>query len=90
MRVNESIIKLMSIKDKMFWQPLVDHIDGLNPVEKLPWKYGSKEAYVFEDLGKHWRVWIYVHREDGWQKQDPIEIESVVLRERVITEWVPE
>lgn len=67
---------------------LFEKLDRLSPVSIDHWRHGTKDTYVFEHDGAHWRVTIDVHHSEGWQTSDGMEAVRVVPREKTVTEWV--
>jgi hypothetical protein len=69
-------------------EELYELLDDLEPVEKLNWRHGHRDAYVFEKDGKHWRVIIDVHHEEGWQVLDEETAERVYPHQVTTTVWM--
>ena len=72
-------------------EALFDELDGAKPVDRQEWRHGHRSAYVIERDGKHWRVWIDVHTQDGWQLEigDTLSAVQVEPRQVTVTQWHP-
>lgn len=72
------------------WESIDELVEGLAPVEKLDWRHGHKDVYVFESEGAHWQIVIDVHSEEGWQTYgDTCAATRVVPYEKTITAYRP-
>lgn len=72
---------------KVTSEELYDLLDSLTPVEKSNWRHGHRDTYVFEKDGKHWRVTIDVHSEEGWQVLDEETCGRVYPHQVMTTVW---
>lgn len=72
-----------------FTDELQEKIEDSEPVDKANWRHGHRDAYVFEADGAHWKFWIDVHHEEGWQLTPKIRATKVRAEEKRVTVWVP-
>lgn len=72
-------------------ESLIDEIDGLEPTDRREWRHGHSNAYVIERDGRHWRFWVNVHHEDGWQLSDGDAFTAVQVESEQVTiaRWRP-
>ena len=80
----------MSETIKVPKEELYDLLEDLEPVEKANWRHGHRDVYVFEKDGKHWRVVIDVHHEEGWQVLDEETADRVYPHLVTKTVWTTE
>jgi hypothetical protein len=72
---------------------VLDAIEDLEPIRRDNWRHGTKDtkdAYVVEYEGKHYRVVLAVHHDEGVQMPgDYVDGVEVVAVEKTVIVWEP-
>lgn len=68
-----------------------DELEELEPMRIAvePWKHGTRETFVVELDGAHWRFTVPVHHSEGWQIADKVQATQVRQVELVVLAWEP-
>lgn len=61
----------------------------LDTIKTEPWRHVTRQTFVFEHDGAHWRFTADVHHDDGMQLYDGVTATRVHQVEIVIKAWEP-
>jgi hypothetical protein len=72
-------------------EAFIEAMEDAIVTDRQPWRHGHHETRVVPFEGKHYRLNVSVHHEEGDQDRAPYRVTEVRAVEKavVVTEWVP-
>jgi hypothetical protein len=70
-------------------EAFIEAMEDAIVIDRQPWRHGYRETRVVPFEGKHYRIEVSVHHEEGDQDRAPYTATEVHQVEKTVTAWEP-